>query len=43
VFRDIEAPTFPRLDNRITDGGKVVSLSCRPRFTPRTIPSALFC
>jgi hypothetical protein len=23
------------LDNRLTDGGEVVSLTCRPPFTPR--------
>jgi hypothetical protein len=27
-FRDVEAPTF--LDNRLTDGGEVVSLTRRP-------------
>jgi hypothetical protein len=26
------------LDNRLTDGGKVVSLTRRPRFTPRKFP-----
>jgi hypothetical protein len=31
---DVEAPTFS-LDNRFTDGGKVVSLTCRPPFTPQ--------
>jgi hypothetical protein len=30
---DVEAPTFS-LDNRLTDGGKVVSLTLRPTFTP---------
>jgi hypothetical protein len=25
------------LDNRLTDGGEVVSLKSRPRFTPRKI------
>jgi hypothetical protein len=31
---DVEAPTFS-LDNRLTDGGKVVSLTHRPPFTPQ--------
>jgi hypothetical protein len=26
------------LDSRLTDGGKVVSLTRQPRFTPRKIP-----
>jgi hypothetical protein len=26
------------LDNRLTDGGEVVSLTCRPPFTPRKSP-----
>jgi hypothetical protein len=26
------------LDNRLTDGGEVVNLKCRPPFTPRKIP-----
>jgi hypothetical protein len=30
---DVEAPTFS-LDNRLTDGGEVVSLTRRPPFTP---------
>jgi hypothetical protein len=30
---DVEAPTFS-LDNRLTDGGEVVSLTRRPTFTP---------
>jgi hypothetical protein len=29
---DVEAPTFS-LDNRLTGGGKVVSLTSRPPFT----------
>jgi hypothetical protein len=29
---NVEAPTFP-LDNRLTDGGEVVSLTRRPSFT----------
>jgi hypothetical protein len=35
-LREVEAPTF--LDNRLTDGGKVVSPTRRPLFTPRKIP-----
>jgi hypothetical protein len=35
---DVEAPTFP-LDNRLTDGGKVVSLMRRPPFTPLVLIS----
>jgi hypothetical protein len=31
------------LDNWLTDGGEVVSLTCRPPFTPRKIPGAHFC
>jgi hypothetical protein len=31
------------LDNRLTDGGKVVSLTRRPPFTPRKIPGTHFC
>jgi hypothetical protein len=30
------------LDNRITDGGEVVSLTLRPPFTPRKIPGSHF-
>jgi hypothetical protein len=38
---DIEAPTFS-LDNRLTDGGEVVSLTRRPSFTSRKIPGSHF-
>jgi hypothetical protein len=31
------------LDNRLTDGGKVVSLTYRPPFTPRKISGTHFC
>jgi hypothetical protein len=31
------------LENRLTDGGKVVSLMCRRLFTPRKIPGTHFC
>jgi hypothetical protein len=31
------------LDNRLTDGGKVVSLLRQPPFTPRKIPGTHFC
>jgi hypothetical protein len=34
-------PHFP--DNRLTDGGEVVSLKSRPPFTPRKIPGTHFC
>jgi hypothetical protein len=31
------------LDNRLTDGGEVVSLTRRPPFTPRKIPGTQLC
>jgi hypothetical protein len=31
------------LDNRLTEGGEVVSLTRRPPFTPRKIPGTHFC
>jgi hypothetical protein len=31
------------LDNRLTDGGKVVRLTRRPPFIPRNIPGTHFC
>jgi hypothetical protein len=31
------------LENRLTDGGEVVNLTCRPHFTPRKIPGTHFC
>jgi hypothetical protein len=31
------------LDNRLTDGGEVVSLTHRPPFTPRKMPGTHFC
>jgi hypothetical protein len=31
------------LDNRLTDGGEIVSLMRQPPFTPRAIPSTPFC
>jgi hypothetical protein len=34
---DVEDPTFS-LDNRLTDGRKVVSLKFRPPFTPQDDP-----
>jgi hypothetical protein len=34
-LREVEAPTFS--DIRLTDGGKVVSPTSRPLFTPRKI------
>jgi hypothetical protein len=37
---DIEVPTFSR---QLTDGGKVVSLTRQPYFTPRKVPGTHFC
>jgi hypothetical protein len=34
ILQEAEAPTFG-LDNRLTDGGKVVSPTRRPPFTPQ--------
>jgi hypothetical protein len=31
------------LDSQLTDGDEVVSLTCRPPFTPRKIPGTHFC
>jgi hypothetical protein len=39
-LREVEAPTFS--DIRLTDGGKVVSLTPRPPFTPRKIPRQIW-
>jgi hypothetical protein len=39
-LREVQAPTFS--DIRLTDGGKVVSLTRRPLFTPRKIPGYSF-
>jgi hypothetical protein len=39
-----ETSRFPHfLDNLLTDGGEVVSLTRRPPFTPRIIPDTHFC
>jgi hypothetical protein len=39
-----ETPRLPHfLDNRLTDGGEVVSRTRRPPFTPRKIPGTHFC
>jgi hypothetical protein len=39
-----ETSRFSRyLDNRLTEGGEVVSLTRRPHFTPRKIPGTHFC
>jgi hypothetical protein len=38
---EVEAPTFS--DIRLADGGKVVSPTRRPLFTPRKIPATHFC
>jgi hypothetical protein len=40
-LREVEVPTFS--DIRLIDGGKVVSPTSRPPFTPRKIPSTHFC
>jgi hypothetical protein len=42
VLWDVEFPIFS-LDSRLTDGGKIVSLTRRPPFTPRKIPDTHFC
>jgi hypothetical protein len=39
-LREVEAPTFS--DIRFVDGGKVVSPTPRPLFTPRKIPGIHF-
>jgi hypothetical protein len=39
-LREVEAPTFS--DIRLIDGGKVVSPTRRPLFTPRKIPEYSF-
>jgi hypothetical protein len=39
--REVEAPTFS--DIRLIDGGKVVSPTRRPLFTPRKFPGTHFC
>jgi hypothetical protein len=39
-----ETSRLPRfLDSRLTDGGKVISLTHRPPFTLRKIPGTNFC
>jgi hypothetical protein len=39
-----EPSRIPRfLDNRLTDGGKVVNLKRRPPFTPWKVPGTHFC
>jgi hypothetical protein len=40
-LREVEAPTFS--DIGLIDGGKVVSPTRRPLFTPRKIPGTHFC
>jgi hypothetical protein len=40
-FREVEDPTFS--DIRLIDGGKVLSPTRRPLFTPRKIPGTHFC
>jgi hypothetical protein len=38
-----EIPRVPHsLNNRLTDGGKIISLTLRPSFTPRKIPGTHF-
>jgi hypothetical protein len=39
-LREVETPTFSEI--RLTDGGKVVSPTRRPLFTPRMIPGVHF-
>jgi hypothetical protein len=39
-LREVESPTFS--DIRLIDGGKVVSPTRRPRFTPRKFPGTHF-
>jgi hypothetical protein len=41
-LRDVEAPKFS-LDNRLTDGGEVVSLTRQPPSTTRKITGTHFC
>jgi hypothetical protein len=44
MHRFCEMPGLPHfLENRLTDGGEVVSLIRRPPFTPRKIPDTHFC
>jgi hypothetical protein len=40
-LREVEAPASS--DIRLTDGGKVVSLTRRPLFTPKKTPGTHFC
>jgi hypothetical protein len=40
-LREVEAPAFSNI--RLIDGGKVVSLTRRPLFTPRKLPGTHFC
>jgi hypothetical protein len=40
-LREVEAHTFS--DIRLIDGGKIVSTTRRPLFTPRKIPGTHFC
>jgi hypothetical protein len=40
-LREVEARTFSGI--RLRDGGKVVSPTRRPLFTPRKIPGTHFC
>jgi hypothetical protein len=40
-LREVEAPTFS--DIRFADGGKIVSPTLRPLFTPKKIRGAHFC
>jgi hypothetical protein len=41
ALQEVEVPTFS--DIRLEDGGKVVSPTRRPLFTPRKIPGPHFC
>jgi hypothetical protein len=40
-MREVGAPTFS--DIRLIDGGKVISPTRRPLFTPKKIPGTHFC
>jgi hypothetical protein len=44
AYRDCKTSKLPHfLDNRLTDGGEVVSLTRRPLFSRRKIPGTHFC
>jgi hypothetical protein len=41
VYETLRLPHF--LENRLTDGGEIVSLTRQRPFTPKNIPSTHFC